>query len=93
LVLIGLLLMVVGMSGGSSQNPTLQIVFAIAGALLVILGVGVFVIAGFGGTSGGVAVTVYRAGGLEDRTWQFPRGETAVARAISEQVAALNAPR
>jgi hypothetical protein len=92
LVLSGLMGMVLGMSGGSSQNPTLQIVIAIAGALLILLGVGVFIIAGFGGTSGGVAVTVYRAGDLDDRTWQFPRGETVVARAISEQVAALNAP-
>jgi len=92
LVLGGLMGMVLGMSGGTSQNPTLQVLFAIAGALLIILGVAVFIIAGFGGTSGGVAVTVYRAGGLENRTWQFPRGETAVARAISEQVAALNRP-
>jgi len=92
LALIGLMGLVLGMSGGSSQDPALQVVIAIAGAFLIILGVAVFVIAGFGGTSGGVAVTVCRAGELDDTTWQFPKGEAAVARAISEQVATLNAP-
>jgi len=92
LVLVGLMGMVLGMGEGDFQNPLLQVVIATAGALLILLGVAVFVIAGFGGTSGGVAVTVSRAGGLDDRVWHFPKGETAVARAISEQVAALNAP-
>ncbi|MDS0258915.1 hypothetical protein NDI56_05855 [Haloarcula sp. S1CR25-12] len=92
LVLGGVIGMVLGMGDAYSQSPLLQVVIASAGALLILLGVAVFAIAGFGGTSGGVAVTVYRAGGLDDRTWQFPKGETAVARAISEQVAALNAP-
>jgi len=68
LVLIGLMGMVLGMSGGSSQNSALQVVIAIAGALLILFGVAVFIIAGFGGTSGGVAVTVYRAGELDNRT-------------------------
>jgi len=92
LALLGLIGVLLGIEVVNGQTPLLQLIFATAGVVLMVLGVSTFVNAGFGGTSGGVAVTVYRAGELNDRTWQFPRGETAVARAISEQVATLNAP-
>ncbi|ACV46296.1 MULTISPECIES: hypothetical protein [Halomicrobium] len=42
--------------------------------------------------SGEVEITLYRAGEVPNRTWTFPKGETGVPRAISEQVATLHRP-
>ncbi len=64
----------------------------IAGAVLLIITAAVLYFAQTQ-TSGEVSATVRRAGDLPDRSWSFPQGEAAVARAISEQVAKLNKPQ
>jgi len=92
LALIGLFAMLTGMSGGGFENPQMQVVVTVVGAVLILLGVAALIIGGTGESSGGVEVTIHRAGELSDQSWAFPRGETDVAQAISEQVAELNAP-
>jgi len=91
-VFAGVALMIVGVGiivlGGSQS----ALIMGSGGMLAIILGVLVLVYAS-NQTSGGVTVTVHRAGELSDLTWSFPRGETEVAQAVTEQVAALNGPK
>ncbi|WP_147435869.1 hypothetical protein [Haloarcula sp. Atlit-47R] len=64
----------------------------ISGVTLLVIAAAIFYFAQTR-TSGEVSATVRRAGDLPDRSWSFPQGEAAVARAISEQVAKLNEPK
>jgi len=61
------------------------------GLLLVFLG-GLTLYLAEDEEGGQVTMTLRRAGDIPDMTWTFPRGETQVAEALSEQVARLNQP-
>lgn len=68
-----------------------EIVFAVFGIAFILLGSAVI----YGAEDeedGQVTMTLRRAGDIPDMTWSFPRGETQVAAAMSEQVARLNQP-
>lgn len=85
------LLFLVGIGAGFVGVEAGSFILYFVCVLFLILGILVLT-AAQSRASGEVTVTVYRAGNLSDRQWAFPRGETEVAQAITEQVAELNGP-
>lgn len=85
------LLLFIGAGGGLVGFQTGSVAFYFGCVILLILG-GLILALTQSRESGEVTVTVHRAGDLSDCEWEFPRGETEVAQAITEQVAELNKP-
>lgn len=83
-ILIGLALLL--------SEPLLGVISGLFGAILLLIGVGMLVKTGPSKTSGEVTVTVRRSDDLDDVSWNFPDGETAVAEAIVRQATLLNGP-
>lgn len=82
---IGVLLLPLGLIGNGSD----QAVLLLSGLIAIAIGVLIFWSAE-DTTEGSVFITVRRAGEIPDRTWTFPRGQTEVPQAVSEQVAQIH---
>lgn len=87
LAVLGGLFFLLGIQADGSVQGTVFLV------VLIAIAVGVYLYWSAEDTvEGSVSITVRRAGDVPDRTWTFPRGETEVPRAISEQVAKIHGP-
>jgi len=91
-VIAGVGLLVIGAGMAILGVPQSDWILGAGGMVALVLGVLVLVYAQ-DETNGDVTVTVHRAEELPDQTWSFPRGETEVAQAVTERVAALNGPK
>jgi hypothetical protein len=87
LAALGGLFFLIGLQAdGSGQG-----VFILLGLIAIALGIYLYW-AAEDTKAGSVSITVRRVGDIPDRTWTFPRGQTEVPRAVSEEVARIHGP-